>query len=151
MIWTPLQEVIAFQNYFLQGEAMQTLRCTLDVPPSANKRLKPFINKSGKFQASFFQTSESKNYQAANGWVIASAMKVQKIKLMKNRCKVCIVWHKNKKMGDLPDRFKDVYDSLNTVLWDDDSQVSETHLFHTYDKETMPRIDLIVRECSIKI
>lgn len=46
---------------------------------------------------------------------------------------VTLAWYRSKRMGDLDNRAKVALDALNGVLWVDDKQIVELHLYR-YDR-----------------
>lgn len=114
---------------------------TLPVPPSANR-----IWRNGK----------GRNYLSAEYQSYKLAVKVLAGKLGYIKGKavpfpkgttiiVTLKWYRATKAGDLDNRAKAVLDCLNGVLWHDDSQVVELHLYR-YESPRAGRIDLHIEE-----
>lgn len=59
--------------------------------------------------------------------------------------KVTLAWHRATRAGDLDNRAKACLDCLNGVLWSDDSQVVELHLYR-YESPKKGRVDLTIEE-----
>lgn len=57
--------------------------------------------------------------------------------------RVTLTWYRNRRAGDLDNRAKATLDCLNRVLWADDEQVVELHLFRRDDPKN-GRVELIV-------
>lgn len=56
---------------------------------------------------------------------------------------VTLHWHRSRKSGDLDNRAKVALDALNGMLWADDKQIVELHLFR-HEAPRNGKLDLIV-------
>jgi Holliday junction resolvase RusA-like endonuclease len=55
--------------------------------------------------------------------------------------------YRPRRAGDADNALKALLDALNGLLWVDDSQIEELHLWRRDDK-ARPRVELVVRECG---
>lgn len=95
-----------------------TLR--LPEPPSANR-----IWRNGRGRT--YLSQAAKDFKAA---VYAAAL-TQGITrpLFSGPVILTMTWFRKRKAGDLSNRIKVVEDALNGVVWDDDKQVTELHVY----------------------
>lgn len=53
-------------------------------------------------------------------------------------------WYRSRKAGDLSNRVKVVEDALNGIVWDDDKQVVECHLYRYDAPKGKGRVELLI-------
>ena len=76
-------------------------------------------------------------YQAKGQW--KSKPLVESVKL------TVVAYFGSKRCRDLDNIAKALQDSLKGLVWEDDSQIDELHLFREYDKKN-PRMELIIEK-----
>ena len=117
----------------------QKIELTLPVPPSVNR---------------IWRTGRGRNYLSPEAQKFKMAAKVAAAKAgyLKGEAvpfpspqpvKVTLTWYRAAKRGDLDNRAKATLDVLNGILWADDAQVVEIHLYRK-DAPKDGRIHLIV-------
>lgn len=57
--------------------------------------------------------------------------------------KLTLTWYRQRKAGDLSNRVKVVEDALNGIVWHDDKQIAELHLYRV-DGQRPGRVDLLI-------
>lgn len=108
------------------------IELTLPEPPSANRYWRHARGRT-------YRSAEANDYRtnvillSPNGAVPFPSGPV----------KVTATWYRSRRAGDLDNRWKVLGDSLNKVLWTDDQQIVELHLFRQ-DAPKNGRIELIV-------
>jgi crossover junction endodeoxyribonuclease RusA len=105
---------------------------TLPVPPSTNRfwricRGRPVLS------------SEARFYKKK------VAALLHKEKPRKGEVSLTIAWYRERKSGDLSNRIKCLEDSLQGVLYVNDSQVVALHAYR-YDDKANPRIEVSVQD-----
>lgn len=117
---------------------MPRVELTLPEPPSANR-----IWRTGRGRT--YTSQAAKDFKAA---VYAEALRQRITKpVFAGPVKLTMTWYRQRKAGDLSNRIKVVEDALNGVVWVDDKQVSELHLFRV-DGQRPGRLHLIIEEAG---
>jgi crossover junction endodeoxyribonuclease RusA len=108
----------------------------LPEPPSANR-----IWRNGRGRT--YLSQAAKDFKAA---VLAAAL-MQRIDrpIFHGPVKLTMTWFRKRKAGDLSNRIKVVEDALNGVVWDDDKQVTEIHVYRV-DAVQVGRLDVTVAD-----
>lgn len=109
---------------------------TLPEPPSVNR-----IWKRKRNGGVYLAPSVAKFYAKAKE--AAEFVGVVGVPFGEHPVKVTMRWYRSAKRGDLDNRTKIVADSLNGVLWVDDKQIVEWHLYR-YDAPKNGRVELTV-------
>ena len=105
----------------------------LPVPPSTNRFWRIW---GGRVVLS----SEARFYKKK-----IAALLHAKAKPLKGRVRLTIAWYREHKAGDLSNRIKCVEDSLQGILYNNDSQVVEIHAYR-FDDKANPRIEVSVTD-----
>ena len=107
---------------------------TLPLPPSANVYWRMWRNR-------MVVSTEAKNYKIAAGWQ-AKAAGVEPL-----RGPVAVTMHvyRARKAGDLDNKIKCLFDALNGIAWEDDSQVVELHAY-MHDDKNAPRVEIEMQD-----
>lgn len=106
-----------------------TISLTLPEPPSVNR---------------IWRNGRGRNYlsQEARDFKLAAKVAATKAGYLKGGAfpfpagvaiRVTLTWFRNRRAGDLDNRAKATLDCLNRVLWADDDQVVELHLYRRDD------------------
>ncbi len=99
-----------------------TIDLWLPEPPSANRYWR-----IGNGHA--YLSAEAKAYKAHLA-AIAHAVTKGRIAFPSGKpIAVTLVWYRSARRGDLDNRAKVALDALNGIVWDDDAQVVELHLY----------------------
>lgn len=108
------------------------INVTLPYPPALNRMYRTFNNR-------IILSASARTYKAMvklKAFGISPYMKP-------NRLVVEVILWRPRKSGDLDGFLKAAFDSMNGVLWEDDSQVVEIHAYRLEDKLN-PRMDITV-------
>lgn len=111
-------------------------RLILPPPPSANRYWR-------KWRGRMVVSDEARTYKEECGW-IAKALRVEPIA---GPVSLRMAVYRPAKRGDLDNAIKVVLDSLNGILYEDDSQIVEIHALR-YDDKHKPRVEIEVKEQS---
>lgn len=117
----------------------KAISLTLPEPPSANR---------------YWRHARGRNYRSkeADAYIAAVMRVAGDIKLASgnlsipfptNPVKVSARWFRSRKSGDLDNRWKIAGDALNGLLWTDDQQIVELHLYR-HESPRKGRLELIV-------
>ena len=113
------------------------IELTLPVPPSVNR-----IWRRGKYGNVYLAPSVEVFYAKARKAAVEA--KVHRVPFPAGvPVKVTMKWYRATKTGDLDNRTKIVADSLNGIVWADDSQIVEWHLYR-YESPKKGRVDLTI-------
>lgn len=115
------------------------VKLTLPEPPSVNR-----IWRHGRGRN--YLSDEAKEFKLAAKVAAAKAgyLKGGAFPFPKGTAiRVTLTWYRNRRAGDLDNRAKATLDCLNRVLWADDDQVVELHLYRK-DAPKEGRVELIV-------
>lgn len=107
---------------------------TLPYPPALNAHWRVARNR-------IIVSQESRQYKLA-AQLLAKAMGM---KVRTGPLRVTMFFYRPRKAGDLDGRLKVLFDSMNGIAWEDDSQVVEIHAYRRDDKLN-PRVEVIVEE-----
>lgn len=121
----------------------KAVELTLPVPPSVNR-----IWRTGKGRN--YLSPEAQKFKRAAQLAAAKAgyLKGDAVPFPSPVCvAVTLTWYRDAKRGDLDNRAKATLDVLNGIMWDDDSQVTEIHLYRR-EAPKQGRIVLRVEECK---
>ena len=128
--WREREEIVA-----QIGEAKGNIvRLTLPEPPSANRYWRSYRGRLVISPAAIAYKGE-----VATRCIIA---KVKPLPLSAN-VRLTVRWFRSKRMGDLDNRLKIIFDALNGYVYHDDAQIVEIHAYREDDK-TRPRLELTV-------
>ncbi len=94
----------------------------------------------GKF-ATVYMTAEGKALKESYQWEAKSQWK--KKPLETDVCLNVVLYFGDKITRDIDNYNKILLDALTGIVWLDDSQVNELHIFKEYDKKN-PRIELLI-------
>lgn len=122
-----------------------TVTLTLPVPPSANRywRTRVITPRGGKPFVSTYVSEE------------AEAFKLQVMAVCRERgirdvvfpagtpVSLTMTWYRERKSGDLSNRIKVVEDALNGLVWADDKQVAELHVYRV-DGQRPGRVEVTI-------
>lgn len=87
-----------------------------------------------------FMSKEGKETKEAMGWEIKKQWKGE---IIKDEVAINIIFYVPNKRSDLDNLLKGTLDCLTGIIYEDDSQITELHVFKENDKEN-PRIVLSV-------
>lgn len=59
-----------------------------------------------------------------------------------------LTWYRGRKAGDLSNRVKVVEDALNGIVWADDGQIVEVHLYRVDATKATARVELSITEAE---
>jgi Holliday junction resolvase RusA-like endonuclease len=113
------------------------IELVLAEPPSVNS-----IWKRGKYGNVYLAKSVQTFYAKAHA--VAVKAKAHRLPFPEGvEVKVTMKWYRSAKKGDLDNRTKIIGDSLNGVVWADDKQIVEWHLYR-YDAPKKGRVELTI-------
>jgi crossover junction endodeoxyribonuclease RusA len=109
---------------------------TLPEPPSANR-----IWRNGRGRT--YTSQAARDFKAA---VLAAAL-IARIDrpVFHGPVRLTMTWYRQRKAGDLSNRIKVVEDALNGVVWDDDKQVAEIHVYRV-DGQRPGRLEVTIAD-----
>lgn len=111
-------------------------------PPVATGRPRAFVSKSG--HASTYMPDASRKYQeTCRVHAMAAAMKAR-WKPVSAPCAIELKVYRRERRGDIENIQKGVQDAMNRVVYVDDRQVVEAHVWLHLDRER-PRVEVTVR------
>ena len=113
------------------------VRLTLPEPPSANR-----IWRNGRGRT-YTDAAAHEFKLAARVAVLAAGIR-RVVFPAGTAVAVTLTWYRQRKAGDLDNRVKVCTDAMNGLVWDDDKQVSELHLYRI-DGQRPGRVELIVQ------
>lgn len=119
-------------------EGAEPLKIRLPYPPSANVCWR---NVAGRTLLS----REYRQYKEQAKW--RCLQQLGRVKPMGGELVVSLTLFRPRRIGDIDNRVKPVLDSLQGLLFEDDSQVCELHVLRLDDKED-PRVEILV--CPFK-
>jgi len=108
------------------------LRLVLPEPISSNRYWR-------NFRGRIVKSKEARDYQE----LVKIRARLQGAKVMEGPVKLTIHWYRGRRSGDLSNRCKVVEDSLQGVVFQNDSQVTELHMYR-YEDKGHPRIEVEV-------
>lgn len=104
-----------------------SIKLTMPFPPSANRYWRKFRNRMVK-------SDEARNYCE----LVRNTMESQ---MIDGTVAISMHFYRPAKRGDLANREKVLSDSLQGILYKDDKQIVEMHLYQDDDK-TNPRVEV---------
>lgn len=84
-------------------------------------------------------SARGRAYKTECGW----EAKRQGARPQKGSLAVTVILYRPRRIGDIDGYLKVVFDSMNGIAWDDDSQVQELHVYRRDDKER-PRVEMAI-------
>jgi crossover junction endodeoxyribonuclease RusA len=108
------------------------IELTLPVPPSVNKTWR-----AGR--RGMYLSAETKRFRQE----VELTCKALGVRPLDGPVWVIWTWYRGMRSGDLSNRTKALYDSLNGLAWHDDAQIVEEHAFMAEDKQR-PRVELVI-------
>lgn len=103
---------------------------TLPSPPSANRYWRNFRGRT-------VVSAEAKAYKEQVGWIARAAG----AQLIDGNVALTVRWYRERKSGDLSNRLKILEDSLQGILFDNDSQIVRI-VAERYDDKHNPRVEV---------
>lgn len=103
---------------------------TLKTPPISVNRLyqgRRFLSKDGK------ATKEAMSWEAKSQW--------KSVPLKGELCVNVMFYFKDKRMLDIDGGLKALFDCLTGIMWEDDDQITELHVFKEIDAKN-PRVEV---------
>jgi Holliday junction resolvase RusA-like endonuclease len=88
---------------------------------------------------------EAREYRAAVQVMLAA----RRLKATSSPVALSVTLYRPRKSGDADNALKALLDALNGLLWVDDSQIVEIHLWRRDDK-ARPRVELLLEEVPEK-
>lgn len=107
---------------------------TLPEPPSSNRYYRTFHNR-------VVRSAEANKYRA-DVWAIVRREKLE-LAFPEATIRVEMRWYRSRKSGDLDNRAKVALDALNGLIWTDDKQIVELHLYR-YEAPREGRLEMTV-------
>lgn len=117
------------------------MRLELPYPPSVNAYRQPGVTRGRKPRAMVFLTKEAKAYKTKVRLMALS----QGARPLKGEVTLAVTAYRPQKRGDIDNILKCLLDSLNGVLYEDDSQIVSLHVLRRDDKAN-PRVIVSVIE-----
>ena len=117
----------------------QTRSLTLPEPPSANRYWRHARGRT-------YRSAEADAYREVV-WMQAKLQVGGGVPFRAGPVRVTATWFRSRRAGDLDNRWKVLGDALNGVLWTDDQQIVELHLYRK-DAPRNGRIELNVESAD---
>lgn len=112
---------------------------TLPEPPSVNRIWRTARGRT-------YKVPDAKHYGELVA-LICRRLRITEVVFAKGvPVRYTMTWYRARRTGDLSNRIKVVEDALNGVVWHDDGQVCEIHLYRREDK-ARARVELTIEEC----
>lgn len=108
----------------------QTVELVLPEPPSANRYYRNFRGRMVRSADARAYVAQVATLTRGCQWYATGAVRVT------------LHWYRSRKAGDLDNRAKVALDALNGLLWTDDRQITELHLYR-HDAPKRGRLHLI--------
>lgn len=118
------------------SDALRSVSITLPIPPLNNSH----YNHGG---GRVYLTSESRNFRTLVKYTIRQ-------ELLEGPVCLTINYYRPRKAGDIDGPLKECLDALQDVLYKNDNQVVELHVYRGDDKDN-PRLEITVSETIPKI
>jgi Holliday junction resolvase RusA-like endonuclease len=100
------------------------------------------------FRGKVYIPKRIQNYEDNLGEHAKKCMRAQRVSLFKGLVKITIVYfYKTKRRKDLQNLPKTTCDALNGIVYKDDSQIHEMHLYKHLDRKN-PRVCILIEEVS---
>ena len=112
------------------------VQLTLPEPPSANRYWRHARGRT-------YRSAEANAYRAS----VVLLSPVRTVPFPSGDVRVIATWFRSRRAGDLDNRWKVLRDALNGVLWTDDQQIVELHLYRK-DAPRNGRIELNVESAD---
>ncbi len=116
------------------------VRLTLPEPPSANR-----LWRNGRGRT--YTDAAAHEFKLATRVACAKAGITRVVFPTGTPVAVTLTWYRQRKAGDTSNRIKVVEDALNGIVWDDDKQVSELHVYRV-DGQRPGRVEVIVERAA---
>ena len=113
---------------------MRTINMTVPYPPTLNNM---FISR-GRFRV---LSPKARAYKAE----VQKLAQIARIKPIEGDLCVDMYIYRPRKVGDIDNLSKSLFDSLKGLAWHDDKQVVELHIYRNDDKDN-PRVELRIYE-----
>lgn len=110
------------------------MQFVLPYPPSANRYWR-------KWRGRMVKSNEARNYQTQAGWLATDAG----AQLLAGPVALTLRIYRPRRRGDLDNCIKVLVDSLQSIVYTNDSQVSEIHAYLGDDK-AWPRVEVEVSQ-----
>ena len=107
------------------------MQLTLPYPVSANR----------KFYGRQHLTTEARDYLTHAGWVARSQVDAP----LSGKVAITVRIYRPRKRGDIDNGLKLMFDALNGIVYEDDKQIVELHVYR-HDDKANPRVELSVME-----
>lgn len=117
-------------------DSQKTVSFTLPLPPSSNRYWRTVVTKKGK--ALIFVSEEATRYKAQVARLSGCPT------LIRSEVAVTLRVFRAQRSGDLDNKLKVLFDSLQGVIYANDSQIVEIHAFRFEDKKN-PRVEVEVK------
>ena len=117
-----------------RGGGRMKIDLTLPEPPSSNRYYRTFHNR-------VVRSAEANKYRA-DVWAIVRREKLE-LAFPEATIRVEMRWYRSRKSGDLDNRAKVALDALNGLIWTDDKQIVELHLYR-YEAPREGRLEMTV-------
>lgn len=121
------------------------------VPPSANNRLKGVRRKiksglrAGQFYNGVMRSDDASQYQSAVATLARCGMRKLRRGILLGDLEVVALWHRQRKSGDILERLKDLWDALNDIVYQDDSQIKRATIERSDSQPHIPCVEVIIR------
>lgn len=100
---------------------MKTITVTMDEPPSANRWWRSAVKKTRKgFRCITYLSEDAREYKAKAALAGSDYM-------MRGPVALKIDWYRGRKAGDLDKRIGILFDALQGVFYDNDSEIVDFH------------------------
>jgi len=117
---------------------------TVPYPPSSNRMWR-------MARGHMILTSEARAYKESVGAIALTWVKSGSLPAYPTECLLSMTLkvYRPRKAGDLKNREKLLSDALNAIVYADDEQIIESHMYR-YDDKANPRVEIVIEQVGTR-
>ena len=119
------------------------MKLVLPIGPSANAYKRHYCSVDHTHAVKAWLTAEAEVFREHAGW-LAKAQRPGE-DLIVGEVRLTIHVYRPRRVGDLDNYAKVVLDALNGIVWEDDKQIVELHMYR-YEDKANPRLEILIEE-----